>query len=101
MTLESLALELEQVWQGIEATFDQCHTIDELVVTFGLAARSGPLERDRRQQVMDIALRMFLFSEAWFGTDSDAAPSWFAFQAWVRYLAHGFIDSSESDIEAF
>lgn len=101
MTLESSALELQQVWQDIEASFDQCHTIDELVVTFGLATCSGPLERTRRHQVMDIALHMFLFSEAWFGSDSDAAPPWFAFQAWVRYLAHGFIDSSESDIEAF
>lgn len=99
MTLQSLAEELEQVWQDIEATYSSCTTIDELVVSFGIAA--NPLECGRRQQVMDIALRMFLFSEAWFGADSDAAPSWFAFQAWVRYLAHGFIDSSESDIEAF
>lgn len=99
MTLESLALELEQVWQDIEATYGSCHTIDELVVSFGIATCT--LEQTRRQQVMEIALRMFLFSEAWFGADSDAAPPWFAFQAWVRYLAHGFIDSSESDIEAF
>lgn len=96
--LETKALELEQVWQDSVESIGSHATVDELIVSLGLAAGAAPLG-SLAGACYGLALNVCCFVEEVFGRDVDAMVPWLAAQHLLRHVSSSFIDTSESDAQ--
>ncbi len=94
--LEARGLQLEHVWQQIEESVGEHHTVDELIVTLGLMAGAAPLgslEAIWLTQWLNLCCTV----EATFGSDTDAGVPWTAMQVVVRHVASSFVDHADRE----